>query len=55
MNTLEEIYNTLLSLGSSTIMKDQAENQGFFREGEVSWNKGIWVNISSATQEKKTP
>ena len=34
-------------------MHIQAFNQGFFRAGEVSWNKGTPINILSITHERK--
>ena len=33
----------------------QAHNQKFFSSGEVSWNEGTSINISSKTQERKAP
>ena len=32
----------------------QASSQQFFRAGEVSWNKGSLINISSTIHERNT-
>ena len=33
----------------------QARNQDFCRAGEVSWNKGTSINISSISHEREAP
>ena len=44
-----------VSIESILLLLLQARNQIFFRAGEVSWNSGTSINISSKTQEKKAP
>ena len=34
---------------------EQARNQEFFGEGEVSWNKGTSINVSSTTYKERAP
>lgn len=37
----------------NSICDHQSRNQELFRAGEISWNRGTFTNISSATHEKR--